>query len=349
MDKMLSIFGLTNTQAKILFSLEGYMCTYDAEKSKSDLDSVHFFKDKAQKKVSSKLSWCKEYYTSITNFLIEKTDMDGTQVPSLCYTPAQICTAITLESKKSENEIWKYLILLECTLFQPYFPLNENEDKDKIKSLKGLQIEDSTRKEILEKIAKWLDIDYNFVKQIQNSFEKTVKTMNGYWKKVFIGVGAGIVASVLAIATWGGSIAAMFAASGLYGAAAISSGLAALGGGAIAAGGFGMAGGIAVLVGGAALIGTGAGGTISMMVASTNPEGVMMEAAKLYVVLKEIIIGLDHDTKRALEVIEGVVDKISDYKKEIARLKAEAEENKKQITNLEKSIKYLESFLKMAS
>lgn len=347
MDKMLSSFGLTNTQARILFSLEGYMCTYDAEKSKSDLDSVHLFKDKAKKKVRLKLCWCKEYRTSITNFLIEKTVMEGTQVPSLCDTTEQICTAIALECKKSENEIWKYLILLECTLFQPYFPLNENEDE--IQSLKGLQIEDRTRKEILEKIAKWLDINYNFVKQIQNSFEKTVKTMNGYWKKVFIGVGAGIVASVLAIATWGGSIAAMFAASGLYGAAAISSGLAALGGGAIAAGGFGMAGGIAVLVGGAALFGTGAGGTISMMIASTNPEGVMMEAAKLYVVLKEIILGLDHDTKRALEVIEGVIDKISDYKKEIARLKAEAEENKKQIKNLEKSIKYLESFLKMAS
>lgn len=44
------------------------------------------------------------------------------------------------------------------------------------------------------------------------------------------------------------SIAVLFAAQGLVGAAAVSSGLATLGGGSIAAGGFGMAGGYAVIL-----------------------------------------------------------------------------------------------------
>lgn len=343
MNGILSTFGLTYSQTRILFSLQCYMSFYDAGREEALMDKLNPFKGKHE----MKLKWCSEYHSALKNFLAEETKMEGSPAPTLYVTHTSICNAINIESANSENDLWKYLVLLECTLFQPYFPLSENEEENK--AFKGLEMTDESREEMLKKFASWLKIDYDFVKQATSTYEKTVKRMSGYWSKVLIGVGAGIVASLLVVATGGGSIAALFASSGLYGAAAISSGLAALGGGAIAAGGLGMAGGMAVLVGGGVLLGSGAGGAISMAIASTNPTGLMTETAKLYVVLKEIILGLSHDTKRAQEMIESVVDKIAEYKKEIVRLKAQIANNKEKIKNLEKCIGYFEDFLKMAS
>jgi len=61
----------------------------------------------------------------------------------------------------------------------------------------------------------------------------------------------------LALLLFAPIVAPIFAASGLFGAAAYSSGLAALGGGSLASGGLGMAGGSAVLA--ATGMGTGIG------------------------------------------------------------------------------------------
>lgn len=82
----------------------------------------------------------------------------------------------------------------------------------------------------------------------------------------------------------------------MSGAAAISAGLAALGGGAVAAGGFGMAGGIAVLVGGGSLLGATAGTAVGASIASLGSNAVLSEAAKLQVVLKEIVLAIQKDT-----------------------------------------------------
>lgn len=343
MKSILSAFGLTDSQMRILFSLESYMSSYDARQEESLGSKLNPLKAKHEMKEK----WCHLYHTNLNNFLKAESKSEEPEELSLLNTPSEISTAIVNESEKSETDTWKYLVIIECALFQPYFPLSE--DAEDAKAYKGLEMDDSSRKEMLEKISLWMGISPDFYQNITDTYEKTIKKMNGYWNKVLIGVGAGIVASLLAVATMGGSIAAMFAASGLYGAAAISSGLAALGGGAVAAGGLGVAGGMAVLVGGGVLLGSGAGASITMAIASTNPTGIMTETAKLFVVLKEIILGLNHDTQRAQEIIGGVVDKIAEYKKEIARLKALIADNKEQIKNLEKSIGYLEDFLKMAA
>lgn len=343
MNQMLSAFGLTDSQMKILFSLENYMSFHDAHKEESISSKLNPLKGKHEMKEK----WCNEFQYALFKFISEESNTNNTSEPKLFYSQQQIIQAISVESEKADSEMWKYLVLLECTLFQPYFPLSENADD--AKQTKNLKIEDSSKEEMLRMFSIWLNISYDFVKNVTDTYEKTIKKMNGYWNKILIGVGAGIVASVLAVVTAGGSIAALFAASGLYGAAAVSSGLAALGGGAIAAGGFGMAGGMAVLVGGGMLLGSGAGASIAMAIASTNPKGIMMETAKLFVMLKEVILGLNHDTKRAQEIIDGVVDKIASYKKEITRLQALISDNNEQIKNLEKSIKYLEDFLKMAA
>lgn len=102
---------------------------------------------------------------------------------------------------------------------------------------------------------------------------------------------------------------------------------------------------MAVLVGGGALLGIGAGGGIGMAVASTSPDAIMQENAKIWVVLKEIVMGVLNDTKRAQEIISNLTDKVVAMKKEISLLKMQVEQNKEKIKNLEKSVNYLEKMI----
>lgn len=297
---------------------------------------------RSEKNTLVKNEWLSRYTQNLDTFLKE-IDKSGSETsPKVTTVPSEIITAInTIDYKSDGNDTWKYLVLIECALFAPYFAFNgENE-----KAYKKLSMTSKTREIALISISKWLGIDYKFVEKVQKTYNVTTKKLTGYYTKVLISAVAGIAAAILTVATMGGSIAAMFAASGLYGAAAVSSGLAALGGGAIAAGGFGMAGGMAVLIGGGFLLGGSSGAAIGLTLASSNPKGVLSELSKLYVVLKEVILGKLHDIKRAQEIIGSVVDKIAEYKKEVARLKLEVEKNKERIKNLEKSIKYLEKFL----
>lgn len=342
MNESITSFGLTFQQMRILFSLEYYITKQDAEGTERFLDMINpFAGDHANKK-----EWLKSYDEEIRRFM-KTTHPTESENCTLIKNTKELREAIIREENNSDREIWKYLVILECILFTPYFPMSEKDTKDK--TYKGLSLDEDIRKSSVNTVAGWMDIAPDKVKLLKEAYESGVKKLTGYWNKVLIGIGAGVVAALLAVVTCGGSIAAMFAASGLYGAAAVSSGLAALGGGAIAAGGFGMAGGMAVLIGGGLLLGTGAGAAVSIGLAETNPNGVMNECAKMYVVLKEIILGMQNDTKQAQEILAGIVDKISALKKEIVELQIQQEKNKEKIKNLEKSIDYLEKFLKIAS
>lgn len=336
MNQALSTFGLTKEQLQILFSFECEMVNRDRFAKESVINKYNPLVAES----SNKSRWYVAYQRNLTDFLKSQnpTDEYNTILPI-----GELYGRIREVSKSSDTEMWKYLILLECTLFQPYFPMSEADAKEKI--FKGLQFDTETRKQSLFTIASYLGISLSYVARFEDSFKSNVKKMTGYWNKVLVGIGAGVAAALLAVVTAGGSIAAFFAGSGLYGAAAVSSGLAALGGGAVAAGGFGMAGGMAVLVGGGALLGIGAGGGIGMAVASTSPDAIMQENAKIWVVLKEIVMGVLNDTKRAQEIISNLTDKVVAMKKEISLLKMQVEQNKEKIKNLEKSVNYLEKMI----
>ncbi|MDE6562500.1 MAG: hypothetical protein K2K75_14045 [Muribaculaceae bacterium] len=340
MNESITTFGLTFQQMRILFSLEYYITRKDADAEEKFIDKINFLAaDHANKKL-----WLGNFEKEIINFMKETNSNEANEC-SLIKDTAELREAILKEERNSDRDIWKYLVILECILFNPYFPMTEEDIKNK--TYKGLSLDDDIKHESVNTIASWLDINHDQVKALREAYESGIKKMTGYWNKVFIGIGAGVVAALLAVVTCGGSIAALFAASGLYGAAAVSSGLAALGGGAIAAGGFGMAGGMAVLIGGGVLLGTGAGASVSMALAETNPSGVMNECAKMYVVLKEIILGIQNDTLEAQQILSGVVDKVASLKKEIVELRIQQAKNKEKIKNLEKSIEYLEKFLTM--
>lgn len=116
--------------------------------------------------------------------------------------------------------------------------------------------------------------------------------------------------------------------------------MAALGGGAIAAGGFGIAGGIAVLVGGALVLGGSTGMGIGAL-ASATPQIVLTELAKIEVVLKEIVLGIQHDVKTMQEIILKLNDNLAEMQREVTVLKLENKKNEDKIKNLMEAIEYL--------
>ena len=191
--------------------------------------------------------------------------------------------------------------------------------------------------------------DKKYIKVFENSHKSAVKKLSGYWTKVAMGAGIGIIVLLIAIVTFQYEIIAFFAANGLSGAAAISAGLAALGGGAVAAGGFGMAGGIAVLVGGGSLLGATAGTAVGASIASLGSNAVLSEAAKLQVVLKEIVLAIQKDTSYFQQILLNINQQVSQLKSEVIKLKTANEKNKKKIKNLEESIKILEKLVKGAA
>lgn len=337
MNESINLFGLTANQMRILFSLEYYMAKFDSEQDAELLEIVNPFSANHEEKAK----WAEQFRIRTSGFMKAQGGDDMFVITN----KSALRLAIMEEDEKSETSTWKYLIMLECMVFSPYYPLTEEDVKEK--TYKGLYMGDSSRNKALSVIAAWLDIDQSVVTKMMDSYKSSIKKLTGYWNNLFIGIGAGVVVALLLLIPFGGPIAAFFAAPGLYGAAAISSGLAALGGGAIAAGGFGVAGGMAVLIGGGVLLGTGAGASVSMALASASPSSVMNECAKMYVVLKEIVLGMQHDTKRAQDIIAGIMDKVAMLKKEVENLKAQMKEDKEKIKNLEKSIEYLEKFLKI--
>ena len=144
---------------------------------------------------------------------------------------------------------------------------------------------------------------------------------------------AGVLAGPIAVALFGSQFV------GLSGAALTAACLAMAGGGAIAIGGTGMIGGIAAIVGGGALLGMAGGGAaisaVTLFVAST-PQLALTQAAKLEVVLKEIVLNAQKDIKSAQQVLENYRNQIMNLNSELAKIRLDSEKNKKTISNIKK-------------
>ena len=330
MKDKFSVFGLTAEQSEVLFALQRKLTSNDVlvEGQKKPIIGSN---KKGQKQL-----WLDTWDRSIEDYL--KTYGGKSSQTKLSY--YDLSAKIKQLDQNAQNKVWKYMVFLECVLYSPYYPLSDN--KEAYKPFKGLCIDKKGRKETLEKIADNLQIDKKYIKIFEDAHSSAVKKLSGYWTKVAMGAGIGIIVILIAIVTFQYEIIAYFAAEGLHGAAAISAGLAALGGGAVAAGGFGMAGGIAVLVGGGSLLGASAGTAVGVSIASLGSNAVLSEAAKLQVVLKEIVLAIQKDTMYFQQILLNINKEIYQLRAEIIKLKTDSANNKKKIKDLEKSVEILE-------
>ena len=336
MKDKFSVFGLTAEQSEVLFALQRKLTSNDVliEGQKKPFIGSN--------KQGQKQLWLDTWDRSIEDFL--KTYGGKSSQTKLSY--YDLSAKIKQLDQNAQNKVWKYMVFLECVLYSPYYPLSDN--KEAYKPFKGLSIDKKGRKETLEKIADILQIDKKYIKIFEDAHSSAVKKLSGYWTKVAMCAGIGMIVILIAIVTRQYKILVYFAKDGLSGAAAISSGFAALGGGAVAVGGFGTIGGMAVLVGGGSLLGASAGYAVGVSIASLGSNAVLSEAAKLQVVLKEIVSAFQKDTMYFQQILLNIYKEICQLKAEIIKLKTDSANNKKKIKDLEKSVEILEKLVKNA-
>ena len=339
MKDFISEFGLTFDQTLLLFSLEREIVKADIIHSQAD--GKHDVAVRKQEWLNSWDSHINDFLNNLNEDIEQQKSLDIAKIDSKA-----MYEKIRQEETTNKIKAWRYLILLECTLFTPYFPFDissEKEDSaiDKVKKLfDKMSLNKDSQKTSLVLIASLLGIATKYVDIFRKRYEEAIKSLSGFWKKVLIFGGIGMIVALTVVAVFLTPIAVAFAAPGLYGAAAFSAGMAALGGGAIAAGGFGMAGGFAVLVGGAIVLGGSTGAGIGTL-ASSSPQLVLTELAKVEVVLREIILGIQRDTKLLQDIILQVNKNMSEMQTELAKLKFEEKKNKEKIKNLEDAIEYM--------
>ena len=319
------MFGLTKQQIKILYSLE-YLLT------KRDINSN-------QKDIIYKEHWLEHWSACLQATMDDKITF---------YTYEELMDAVANEASSSINQTWFYLIMLEGTLFRAYTPLGETKDADK--HYQKLHYSDQTS--FLKSLANSSGLmDPVFVDRFKKTYQKTINKLSGKMQKVALGAVSVVAISAAAAATAGifaGPVAvALFGSNfaGVTGAALTSACLAMAGGGAIAVGGAGMAGGVVAIVGGGALLGAAGGGaavsTVSIL-AKSMPSFALSQAAKLEVVLKEIILNAQKDVQSAQAVMENLRREIHKLQREIEKLKKEDEEKKDTIKNMKKTLNYLQ-------
>lgn len=325
-------FGLTLEQTRIMFSYQYHLVLADIE------CETNFEKKQLKRK------WLSTWRESTEVFLKSQIAKDS-------YTAASFHLVNDFEVLKNlakkikdevDNKLTLYLILLEATLFTPYYLLGDSSD-EKFKGLKIADEENLTKK--LELFAISLGIDSNCVRRFKSNYKQSIEGIKGGINPWLVGiVGTVVLAVVAAFAT--PLIAGLLApilAPGLSGAAAISAVLAALGGGAIAAGGFGMAGGFAVIVAGGSILGAGVGVGIGSLFAQ-SPETALTQAAKLEVVMKEIIC-IQKDIRLSQEILKEQRQAIRSLEDQLDELHLNKENNQKEIENLKKAIEYLKKAL----
>lgn len=331
MDNIVSTFGLTAGQTWLLMSLQKLIVE----------DQVNYAKSQDQKKSGDKSKWSADWNTITEEYLKDVTKTFS----SLCDSVPMLRDAVLKSEKENKNNAWKYMILLECTLFEPFYPLGTS--KEEIKFVKPLKCDKKVKQETLIHISDILGTEQKYIEIFRKGYKSAIKRLSNYWTKMILTGGIFAIVVALAVILLQPEIVALLAPEGLFGAAAANAVMAMLGGGAIAAGGLGIAGGWAVLVGGGFLIGGTVGTSAYMAIASSSSGFVLSQAARLEVVLKEIIMGMQNDTKLFQEILLNQQSQIYALKNELKKLEENEKENKEKIKNLKKSIEYLEKLTKL--
>ena len=207
MKDKFSVFGLTAEQSEVLFALQRKLTSNDVLVEGQKKPFI------GSNKKGQKQLWLDTWDRSIEDYL--KTYGGKSSQTKLSY--YDLSAKIKQLDQNAHNKVWKYMVFLECVLYSPYYPLSDN--KEAYKPFKGLCIDKKGRKETLEKIADNLQIDKKYIKIFEDAHSSAVKKLSGYWTKVAMGAGIGIIVILIAIVTFQYEIIAFFAEEGLSGAA----------------------------------------------------------------------------------------------------------------------------------
>ncbi|WP_029318891.1 hypothetical protein [Butyrivibrio sp. AE3004] len=327
-DMDIDKFGLTLEQTEILYNLEYYKTLNDIEKTKVLINN--------EKVTELKTAWLDEWKSFITVGFPGFMRDDNAVIH--WYEKDELLSII---NNNTPEEVWLRLVLLEAMLFEPYYALGVEKDKNgkdvPSKKYKDLQnpvngYKKSEGDRFLEELFAGKSFyEQGYIKRLRKTYEKCLRELNEVLKATLTGFGitAGIVlVSVITAGMFAPAIAVLLVGSnfaGLSGAALTSACLAYLGGGAIAAGGLGMAGGTMAIVGGGAIlglgVGAGVGGTVGA-IGVIGKQATIMQSAKLMVSVREIFLNDEHDIDYSNTVYEQYVTNAKNLENDLERDKA---------------------------
>ncbi|MCI9122148.1 MAG: hypothetical protein HFG00_11610 [Oscillibacter sp.] len=316
-DLEMEAFGLTAAQTEILYNLEYH-------KTLRDLQSTNQWFHHQQTR-QLKREWLAEWRGYMTKGF--SSFVQDAQAELHWYTEEELLQRIT---ENHPEEAWFRLALLEAMLFEPYYPLRLEQDKQ------GRDIPCTAYKSIQNSYKKkegdqYLDTVFaapmgfpGYVKRLRSRYGKVLHELNEVLKTALVSLAVtGVIAiAAIAVALVGSSF------PGLSGAALTSACLAYLGGGAVAAGGFGMAGGTAAIAGGGAVLGLGAGagaGGIVGAAALAGKEAALLQSAKLLVSVREIFLNDGHDAAYSNSIYEPYVQNILEIEQGLVALRLQAD------------------------
>lgn len=325
---------LTPSQFRLLSSVERQIAAYDT------------FHEKDPKKKIEKENWLAAWDQSVLKGSLV-TDCVGDEY---FHKGKGLFIACDKELSQDDDPAWFWLVMLEASLFEPYFDLPE-------RTINGRSLKQK-RDFLLDAFCPQCAlVEQRDIESLRKAFKKNQSRITGQGKKnavKVVGTAAAIVATggigfvaapaiapAIATTLFGETVA------GLSGAALTSASLAAIGGGSIAAGGLGMAGGSAIIAGGGALLGLAGGSAVTSATLYEKKGFVLAECAKLLTFSDEILIGRLDDPNAAASVERRLAECMDDISDEIASLKRKGstKEQKKKAKALESSSKCMQKTL----
>ncbi|HHX60196.1 MAG TPA: hypothetical protein GX707_05590 [Epulopiscium sp.] len=300
-------FELNFNQLKILFSLQYLITREDAEETK---DQKRFVKRQ----------WMRSWSASIHDYL---GGLDASHTRKF-YTLSEIKQAVNMELMDTpSNRTWYPIVILEATSFIPYTILRRNKSDDKAyMKLRFTKQTNYIKRLVGERgIVKTEDVE-----RFEEEYQKVcfqLKETKTKIRDIFVHRFAGV-----------------------KGAALSSASLAAVAGGAIGVNET-EEGSTVSIVGGGALLGLAIDqadiGIMDLLIVSF-PEFTFLQAARLEVVVKEIILNKQQNVMLAKHILNDYAEQIKKVNNYIQDLKLEGEEreNRKSIKDLEQSLRYMQ-------
>lgn len=350
-DMDIDKLGLTVEQTEFLYNLEYYKTLNDIEATKQliNKDGIKNLKNE----------WLDEWKTFMTESFASFLGIEGATLH--WYSKQELIKKI---EQNEPQKTWFRLVLLEAMLFEPYYPLGLEQDKNGnfIPSKKYLSLQLPTVGYSKNNGDAYLDSFFSgnyyhqgYIKRLRKCYGKVIFEMKEVYKGLLIGGAVTAGTAIVTIATAGilaGPIAVALVGSnfaGLSGAALTSACLAYLGGGAIAAGGAGMWGGTVVIVGGGVALGLGTGLGVGGAVGAAGligKQNTILQSAKLLVSVREIFLNDEHDMEYSDTVYAQYIQSIRDIEIGLTELRLKADvangkekkELKRQIKNAEESV-----------
>lgn len=176
-NSIISQLGLTAEQTTILFKIEKHL-------TEIDIGETQNLEEKRTKQ-----TWLERFVTSCNTFLAAQKHSTFIEISSLedsNYITNWLQTSV---QQHTDNKMFLSLMLLEATLFIPYFPLSQDEKHEKLKY--------STSSPKIKSILVHFAVDIGFTEQLierfRSSHASAIKGITGFWKKVAIGAGVGTI------------------------------------------------------------------------------------------------------------------------------------------------------------